>query len=436
MSFAKRLFIRSALPLLLLGCLLIVANIKWSGTFWKYTVMSDGKGYYAYLPATFIYHDLNFSFYADMEARYGDEHTRYDYRSGANGQVIDKYFCGVAVLQTPFFLAGHVAAQLSGSAADGYSMPYMMAMSCGAIFYLALGLYALRNYLVLCGASLAQATFLVLLIFFGTNLFHYALIEPLMSHLYSFTCVSLFLLYGKKWIDNGKNRYGAAVALLLALIIVIRPVNGLVIGWLFIEAGSIQLFFNRVLAFFRDWKLALSTVVVGVAILCIQFIIYYLQTGLFFVDAYGGEGFHFLHPEIWKFLFSYKKGMFVYVPITLLALGGFYFLFQHDRKKALRMFLFLFIVVYVLSSWWMWYYGGSFGSRVMVEYLPFFALLLLYLLNGIRQRPLKITLISVLIVFTLFCQFQTYQYRNELIHWSEMTKENYWEVFLQLKKPT
>ena len=32
-------------------------------------IESDAKGYYAYLPAVFIYHDLNFGFYNDIEIK-------------------------------------------------------------------------------------------------------------------------------------------------------------------------------------------------------------------------------------------------------------------------------------------------------------------------------------------------------------------------------
>jgi hypothetical protein len=32
------------------------------------------------------------------------------------------------------------------------------------------------------------------------------------------------------------------------------------------------------------------------------------------------------------------------------------------------------------------------------------------------------------------CQIQTYQYRYGEIHWSEMTKDRYWNVFLRIDR--
>jgi len=77
----------------------------------------------------------------------------------------------------------------------------------------------------------------------------------------------------------------------------------------------------------------------------------------------------------------------------------------------------------------MWFYGGSFSARVMVEYIPLFMLpsaLLLTQLKG-SQRAVITTLVLILVIV---CQLQSYQYRYYEIHYGDMTKEKYWEVFL------
>ena len=47
------------------------SNIKLNNDSWKSVLMndSDGKGYYAYLPAVFIYHDLHFRFFENVGKR-------------------------------------------------------------------------------------------------------------------------------------------------------------------------------------------------------------------------------------------------------------------------------------------------------------------------------------------------------------------------------
>jgi hypothetical protein len=40
----------------------------------------------------------------------------------------------------------------------------------------------------------------------------------------------------------------------------------------------------------------------------------------------------------------------------------------------------------------------------------------------------------MVVLLVIVCQIQTYQYRYNQIHWSEMNKEKYWEVFLRIDK--
>ena len=37
---------------------------------WDKMITADGTGYYVYLPATFIYQDLSFSFFNDVQPKY------------------------------------------------------------------------------------------------------------------------------------------------------------------------------------------------------------------------------------------------------------------------------------------------------------------------------------------------------------------------------
>lgn len=427
-----RFFSRFCIPLILLVCVWVSSNLKWSEQGRKYTIISDGKGYYSYLPAVFIYDDLHFSFFDTIEAKYYDEHVKYDYRTKADGIVIDKYFAGVAVMQLPFFLIGHGITLMSDEAADGYSKWYVILFCVGAIFWLGIGLYYLRKFLRLHRASEGWSAFIITVVFFGTNLFHYTLIEPAMSHLYSFTLVSMFLYFGKKWMDNNDKRSAVKCALLLGMIFLVRPVNVLIVFWLLFEAGSIADFWKRIVEMLRSARHLVFSVVLLVLPFFVQLLIWKTQTGHWWVNAYGDERFHFLHPHMTDFLISYKKGLFVYVPITFLAVCGLIPLLLRDARRALIAAGFLFLLIYILSCWWMWYYGGSFGSRVMIEYLPVFALLLLFLQKSLDAQWARSSFAALLVVLTLFCQFQTIQYRYELIHWSDMNADRYWEVFLQL----
>jgi hypothetical protein len=89
------------------------------------------------------------------------------------------------------------------------------------------------------------------------------------------------------------------------------------------------------------------------------------------------------------------------------------------------------LITYILSSWWSWWYGGSFSGRPYVDFGIIFLILLMSVLNHLKGIKLYFTSI-LLIALVALCQIQTYQYRYYLIHWEDMTKEKYWEVFLKI----
>ena len=420
---------RFCIPLIVLLTLWTTSNLKWSEQGRRYTIISDGKGYYGYLPAVFIYHDLSFSFFDTIEKQYYDEHTKYDYRAGEPGKPIDKYFCGVAVMQLPFFLAGHLVSLMSDQPADGYSKWYVIFIGIGAIFWLTIGLMYLRKFLHAHVAKEEQSAFILYVIFFGTNLFYYSIVEPCMSHLYSFSLVCMFLHYGKKWLETNNKSHAVKAAFIFGMIALVRPVNILIGFWLIYEAGGVMKLWKAKLNLMRSLPHVILSSIGILLPFFIQMIIWKIQTGSFFYNSYGEEAFHFTQPHMIDFLFSYKKGLFVYLPITLIALLGIGSLWKRDSGKALFIFVYLFAVIYILSCWWMWYYGGSFGTRVIIEYLPIFGLLLYFLLSNIKVRAVKMTVISLIVILTLFCQFQTWQYRYLIIHWSEMTSDKYWDAF-------
>jgi hypothetical protein len=414
---------------------LVASNINWGKNKWKGIIEVDGKGYYAYLPAVFIYNDLNFGFFDRIEKEeYYNENLYYDYRSSSNGKTINKYYCGTAVTQVPFFLVAHVLSYLLDFKMDGYSKLYPIAINIAGLFYLLVGLYYLGLTLKSFGVSEFHRSLTLVAAAFGTNLFYYSVVEPGMSHVYSFAFISSFLYYAGQYFKSFEKKHILFLAFILGLIILIRPINGLIVLSLPFIAGSFDTLkkgFQTMLRF----KIWLSfSVVVFLVVVSIQLIIYKLSTGSYFVYAYGDEVFNFLSPHVWDILFSYKKGLFLYTPIFLLSLLGGYFLWKSSGFEFFSWFGFFFLITYVFSSWWMWYYGGSFSSRVYVEYISLFMILLGITLSRLQSKAMRRIYISLVVFLIVICQIQTYQYRYYQIHWSEMTKEKYWDVFLRLDR--
>lgn len=411
-------------------------NMKWNGEDWRTVIASDAKGYYSYLPAMFIYDDPNYGFFDAMEKeKYYNENTYTDYRSIAEGKIINKYYIGTAVAETPFFLIGHMLARGGVGDADGYSKPYMLMLCVSALFYLFLGAFFLQKTLRRYQIDERTISWVTVAGIFGTNLFYYVVVEAGTSHIYSFAFISMLVYYYHNWVQERRTRELLILGFLLGMILIIRPINILVVLSLPFIAGNWKSFLQSIVGIVKKKWFALVAIAIFGWVLMLQLGYYKLATGHWFVYSYQEEGFDFTDPHIFDILFSYRKGLFLYTPMYLLAFIGIFALWKRkDRFPVFSWLIFFFVLTYILSSWWMWYYGGSFSSRVYVDYLPFFLLLLAIGLNHWRKQWPGWTLRIVTVLLIILCQIQIYQYRYGQIHYSDTTKEQYWNNFLRIDK--
>lgn len=413
----------------------VSSNIHWAEHLQPKIVKVDGNGYYAYLPAIFIYHDLHFGFFEEIASRDGYENMRYEYRYVTDGKVINKYYAGTALALAPFFLIAHSVSSILGLPADGYSSVYLIFINLAAVFYLLAGCYFIGRLLATYSIPGPSVNWTLILIVFGTNLFYYTAYEPSMSHVYSFGFISIFLYFARRLFLSGKKGYAAVCMLVLGVITLIRPVNAMIVLASPFLAGSWLVFSRQFLSIFKDLRLVLSSFILFLLPVSLQFILYKLQTGHWWVYSYGNEGFDFTRPHIIEILFSYRKGLFIYTPILFVSMiiGGYY-MAKESLYSIFSWVAFFLMMTYVLSSWEQWYYGGSFSGRVYVEYLPLFAVMLGYAFKGIRDLRMQIAFRVLMVLLLVACIIQTYQYYIADIHWSDMDKEKYWEVFMMINR--
>ena len=414
---------------------IVSSNLNWGKDYSRGIIAADGKGYYAYLPAIFIYNDMNFGFFDKIEGeKYYNKNLYYDYRAGSNGKVINKYYCGTALAELPFFLIAHLSSYLLNYEMDGYSKLYPILISIAALFYLLAGLLYLNSSLKAYNLDEWQRSLTLFAAVFGTHLFYYTVGEPGMSHIYSFAFISMFFYYSHQYFFSFQKKHILILAMILGIITLIRPINGMIVFILPFAAGNFNSLKKGLTTLLRYKLYLVYGFCAFLAIVSIQLTIYKISTGSFFVYSYGEEGFNFLSPHIIDILFSYKKGLFLYTPLLLFSLTGGCFLWKSSPYEFYSWFGFFIIITYVFSSWWMWYYGGSFSSRVYVEYISLFMVLLVISLKGIKLKLFNHLYILMIASLIIVCQIQTYQYRYYQIHWSDMTKEKYWEVFMRIDK--
>jgi hypothetical protein len=149
-----------------------------------------------------------------------------------------------------------------------------------------------------------------------------------------------------------------------------------------------------------------------------------------------GEGFELLYPYTLRFLFSFRKGWFIYTPVMIFAIIGLYYLYKSYRPIMLAVVIFLVADIYLISSWSCWWYaGGSFSSRALVPAYVVLALPLGYFLKSLQHisKGYRIIIFGSISFFILLNLFQTWQFRQGIIDKERMTLKYYLATFGKVK---
>lgn len=396
------------------------------------TIKADGIGYYDYLPSVFIHHDINRA-NLNMQAT-PENFTRLkslgvyvNYKQS----MVNKYPCGTAILEAPFFFAANLNADKVISTESGYQPQYHRFIYYSALFYLFLSILFLKKLLKLYDCKSSTIVFLQLLLVLGTSVTNYVNYDAAFSHVYSLFAITAFLYFVKAYFVSHESSDFLAAAIMLGLVILIRQVNGMVVFFIPFLAGSWQQLKDEFFVLFRKLPRTILGIIIVLVLISVQSYLWFLQTGEFFVYTYQGEGFNFSKPEIFNVLFSYQKGLFIYTPVLLFsAISLIWFIVKRRYYEVITWFMFFMFITYVISSWWCWYYGASYGMRVYIDYYPIF-----FILMAVMFDKLAIWVKFLYVIPSVFLIYlnviQTYQYKEYILHWGEMDKEWYWTVFMK-----
>src|SRR6266542_1316807 len=162
---------------------------------------SDEVQYFSYLRSLWFDHDVSFEneyeyFYDHRIAQSADFHRTFLEIETATGRRINYGTIGCAILWSPFYAIADLwarALRATGSAiaVDGYSRPYVSAITYGSAFYgfatIVLAIRAARR--IVGGRALSSG----LAVWAGTPLLFYMYIAPPFSHAPSAFAVALFV---------------------------------------------------------------------------------------------------------------------------------------------------------------------------------------------------------------------------------------------------
>ena len=393
----------------------------------------DVFGYYLYLPALFIYNQLgDLSFVPEILDTYYNNAPYYYGVPQDSGNMILKYPGGLAVMYMPFFFLGHIGAHLFGYPADGFSLPYQFAIAMGSIFFVVMGLVVLKNVLRKYFDDITVACCLLIIVL-GTNLFNYTAYDGPYAHGYLFTLFVIILRLTQKWHEQPKLKTAIYLGLLIGLAAITRPINIIIVLIpLLWGMSNKKTFQDKIQLLLSHWKHVLFLAISMIAVGSIQLIYWKIYSGNFLFYSYEDQGFDFLSPHILDGIFSYRKGWLIYTPIMVLSLVGFRFLYKKHRELFFPILIMCGLHSYIVFSWEVWWYGGAFGQRPMIDIYGLLTLPLAALIASIKGHKIKMIALAIFcflcIDLNLMMTWQAHAPGGGM-YTETSTGQYYWKIF-------
>lgn len=288
----------------------------------------DNYGYYLYLPAAFIQYDLSFNDIDKFKAlneKYNNTPTYYQLMHAPKGGIIIRMYMGMAILLSPAFFVGHGIALLTGMPADGFSAPYQLVVILYGLLLTLVGLFVAHKLLLKFFSDKVTAVTL-LITYIGTNLFFFSSLGNPIPHVYLFNLYIFLIWFTVKWHENPKWQSSAGIAISLGLILAIRPSE--------LIAVFIPLLYNiynlKSLRGKSDLiqKYFLHIILISFIVFLLilpQFLYWRVYAGEYIVSVYNDPGskMDLSNPKFLNTLFSFRKGWFIYSPLSVLASSEF-----------------------------------------------------------------------------------------------------------------
>ena len=411
---------------------------------------SDEIEYFAWLRSWAFDQDVDF----ENEYRYFYEagvahdplfHETFLERVNTKGRRENFAPVGTAVLWAPFYLAGHLTAFATGAPLDGFSPPYIAAVTYGSALYGMIGVLLTAGIV---RRIVPSGVLPALAVWIGTPLLFYMYVAPGFAHAGSAFAVSLFLWI---WLRvRARWTTGGVIALGLAggLMAIVREQD------LLFAAGP-ALDFLRAVRLRRGATAALRPVrAAAIAVLgTAAFVLAYLPQALAYTALNGHAGptevvsrkMTWTSPHFLSVLLSPEHGFFFWTPLAVLGLAGLIWLAAGraagaapDARWLGALALVMFALqVYITGAVESWTVAGAYGQRRFVAVTPLVALGLAVLLRQTAEAaPLaRGTLVATILVciwwnLGLMAQFGLHTMDRQRLHLAENARG----VFLDLPR--
>ena len=276
--------------------------------------------------------------------------------------------------------------------------------------------YVFCYLLVSCGVTFSSESincffsdtitgFVLLALFLTTNLPQYISIDGAMSHSFIFPlyCFVLWLTY--RWHQKPSALLAICIGLTCGLATISRPTEIIMIFIPILWGNATKLDAQQKWQLVKQNRMHLYWALMGGCIGILPQLFYWkYATGSFVYDV--GSKWYFLNPWF-RILVGFYSGWFVYTPITILFIVGFWFMKDQPFKKAVITFCLL--NMYIVMAWSDWKYGVSYAGRALMQGMPVYAFALASFVKKYYPTRKLIFIIGVLILASInFYQIQVY----------------------------
>ncbi len=355
----------------------------------------DGLAYFMWLDSIAGDGDMDLSNQAQIFAHLNTYQVRWNEETGKWGTVFPY---GPALLLTPFYWLGRLVDNLGGLSINpdhfiglqGRPLAYSFFPMLGVFLY-ALGAVALAYGCARFFVPPVPAAVSALALFLGTPMLYYATIEPFMSHVLAAFLVTLSFYLILRWEREQRNTLILAAGIVGGVATLARWQMALLVG-----ALTLGLLLRRM------WR-AVTLFTAGFC--AIAWHLLYTWNWMFgrpLLFSYTESGFLNWPRYIVPVLFSGARGLFVWSPLTAIALVGLIVLARHRLVWVLSLgfaFLLQLLLNAGVADWWG---GWGFGMRRMTELYPVFVVGLACLLAVSRPSGLRVGIWTVTVLLLAF----------------------------------
>ncbi len=314
------------------------------------------------------------------------------FKSPKDAKFYSKSGLGLAFLLVPYVISAKLIAALTGFPQDqliNFLISfYNIFFGAGACLIIFLIMKFFEN-------SDRDSLIMALLLGFATFCWRYSIWDFSESTQMFFLLLSIYLIFK----NTPKSLVLGGLSFCCLLLLKVLYIVCLPVFILYIFAKNKETSKNPL----KRTGIFLSITLLG---FCFILLLNHIRFGRIFEFGYGLEAGKFLLVGIFehagKLLYWLDKGIFIYNPLFILGILGYYELFKSARKEAIFLFSLIAINFLLTSMWYGWHGNWSWGPRYLEPTAPLWLIPVFVFLHkkGIT-RFILISLISISILIQL-----------------------------------